>query len=114
MNDFTKGQLTELCQMVYCGAKPCAMMPIMDKDFKMAKITCMMENCKFKAVNLSDGWKTLWVYIRDELPKVIDFLPTKPKTEADHYLLGALFGYSNDAICNFLNAFEKSKEHGQN
>jgi len=102
MNDFTKGQLTELCQMVYRGAKPCAMVPVMNKDFKMAKIICTMENCKFKALNLSDGWKTFWVYIRDELIEVIDSMPPELETEADHYLLGALFGYSNDAICDFL------------
>jgi len=107
MNDFTKGQLTELCQMVYRGSKPCAMMPIMENDFKMAKITCMMENCKFKAVTLSNGWKTLWIYIRDEISEIIDSLPEKPETKADHYLLGSLFGYSNAAICDFILTFDE-------
>jgi hypothetical protein len=113
MNEFSKGQLTELCQMVYRGCKPCAMMPIMAKNIQVAKMVCTMENCKFKAVELSDGWFTFWIYIRDELPKVIDLLPLEPKTEADHYLIGALFGYSNDAICDYLNAFEKSKAGGK-
>lgn len=113
MNEFSKGQLTELCQMIYRGTKPCAIMPIMDRDLKMAKIICTIENCKFKTIYLSDEWKTLWIYIRDELLKVIDLLPIEPQTEADHYLLGALFGYSNDAICDFLNVFEKSKCEGK-
>jgi hypothetical protein len=102
MNDFSEGQLTELCQLVYRGCKPAAMMPIMRKDLRFAKIICTMENCKFKAVELSDEWVTFWVYIRDELSKIIDSLPKQPKTEADHYLLGSLFGYSNEAICDFL------------
>lgn len=102
MDDITTGKLIELCQMVYRGAKPCAMLPVMDKDFKNAKRICMLENCKFKAGYLSDGWKTLWVYTRDELPGVIDSLPVVPKSESDHYLLGALFGYSNEEICNYL------------
>jgi len=108
MNEHTKGQLIELCQMVYRGAKPCAMMPIMEKDFKMAKITCMMENCKFKAVYLSDGWNPLWIYIRDEISEIIDTIPEKPETKADHYLLGSLFGYSNDAICDFISTQKTS------
>jgi hypothetical protein len=106
MNEFSEGQLTELCQMVYRGSKPCAMIPIMAKNIQTAKMVCTMENCKFKVVELSEGWLTFWVYIRDELPKVIDLIPIEPKTEVDHYLLGALFGYSNDAICDYLNGFD--------
>lgn len=102
MNDFTSGQLTELCQMVYTGTKPCAMIPVMIKNLQAAKIICGMRDCKFKSVELSEGWVTFWVYIRDEISDIIDLLPENPKTKADHYLLGALFGYSNEAICNYI------------
>jgi hypothetical protein len=103
MNDFTKGQLTELCQAVYRGAKPCAMMPIKESDKQIAKITAMKENCKFRIEEEHiDGWIVIWIYVHDELMNVIDCLPEKPITAADHYLLGALFGYSNEMICKFL------------
>lgn len=102
-NNFREGQLNELCRMVFRGSKPCAMIPIMIKNLQNAKMICILENCKFKIVKLNGEWVTFWIYIRDELPMVIDLLPTKPKNAADHYLLGALFGYSNDAICDFLN-----------
>ena len=102
MNDFSKGQLTELCQMVHRGCKPCAIMPIMDKDIQSAKIICTDENCKFKTIHLSDGWVTLWIYKRNEMSDIIDYLPIEPTTKVDHYLLGSLFGYSHDVICDYL------------
>ena len=102
MNQFTKGQLAEICQMVFRGSKPCGMMPIKSEDFQLAKIICIEENCKFKDIYLSKGWKTLWIYVRDEISQVIDQLPEEPKTLADHYLLGSLFGYSNESICDYL------------
>ena len=103
MNDHTKGQLTELCQMVYRGCKPCAIIPIKTTNLQTAKAICVMENCKFMFVELSEGWVTMWIYIRDELAGVIECLPKTPRTAADHYILGALFGYSNEAICDYLN-----------
>ncbi len=102
MNDFTAGQLTALCQMVYRGSKPCAVIPILNKDFQIAKSKCIMENCKFKGVKLNNDWVTFWIYIRDEISEIIDTLPQTPETKADHYILGSLFGYSNNAICDFI------------
>jgi len=103
MFNLTKGQLIELCQMVNRGAKPCALMTIKDKDLGTAEDICTTENCKYKATVLDDGWVSFWIYKRDELSAVIDCLPATPENYADHYLLGALFGYSNDAICDYLN-----------
>lgn len=102
MNDFTIGQLTELCQSVYRGVKSCATIPIMNKDIVSAEHICFSENVKIKKSKLYKNWITLWIYINDEISDVIDLLPENPVTKADHYLLGSLFGYSNDAICNYL------------
>jgi len=102
MDGFTRGQLTELCQLVYRECKPCAMIFLKDEDIEMAENICMMENCKYKAVYLSDGWKSFWIYIRDEISEIIETLPEKPETKADYYLIGSLFGYSNNTICNSI------------
>ena len=72
MNKFSEGQLTELCQMVFRGSKPCAIMPILTKDLQAAKMITTMGNCKFKAVKLSEGWVTFWIYIRDGVYGHID------------------------------------------
>jgi hypothetical protein len=102
MDQFTEGQLTELCQMVVRGCKPCAIMPIKTKDLNFAKFLCKREKCLSHSSELNDDWHTLWIFKREELFKVINLLRENPVTEADHYLLGALFGYSNDAICDYI------------
>ncbi len=109
MNDFTKAQLIELSQQVYRGSKPCAVMQIKESDKQIAKITVIKENCKFRIENPEKGWCIIWIYIQDELMSVIDCLPKIPETAADHYLNGALFGYSNESICAFLEQQNTSK-----
>lgn len=109
MNDFTKAQIIELAQQVYRGSKSCAVMPIKESDKQLAKIICMKEMCKFRIENSVEGWCVIWIYIQDELMNVIDCLPKTPETAADHYLLGSLFGYSNESICAFLQQENTSK-----
>ena len=110
MNDFTKGQLTELCQMVKRGTKPCAMMPIKFIDAEKARKICHDNGCKTISHNLKGDWFELWVHIRVELIPIIFSLPEVPKSPSDHYLLGALFGHSNEEICNFIRDEEKKSE----
>ncbi len=105
MNDFTKWQLIEICQAVLRGSKPCGLMAIKIDDEQLAKIVCLHERVKFrikKSENEENEWCNIWVYFHDELIRVIDLLPNTPTTAADHYLNGALFGYSNEMICKFL------------
>ncbi len=102
MNDFTKGQLIEICQAVFRGSKPCGVMAIKTNDKQLAKIVCMKEGVKFRIKKSEGEWCNFWVYFHDELMRVIDLLPNTPTTAADHYLNGALFGYSTEMICKFL------------
>lgn len=102
MNDFTKGQLTELCQAVYRGVKPCAMILIRQVDKVEAEIICNYQECKFIIKPNSNKWITFWIYVNDQIPRVINYLPNKPETTADHYLLGALLGYSSEMICKYI------------
>ena len=109
MNDFTRAQLIELAQQVYRGSKPCAVMSIKELDKQIAKITVIKEMCKFRIESTAEGWCVIWIYIKDELIDVIDCLSNIPETAADHYLLGSLFGYSNESICAFLHQQNNSK-----
>lgn len=102
MNDFSKAKLIELSQQVIRGSKPCAVMSVKESDKQIAKIIVIKENCKFGIENTVKGWCVIWIYIQDELMNVIDCLPNIPETAADHYLLGSLFGYSNESICKFI------------
>jgi hypothetical protein len=102
MDKFTEGQLIELCQMVYHECKPCAMIPIKKKDKDYALHIC--NNDVYTYIEDIDKKRIeFWMFKRIELLDVIKLLPDNPQTKADHYLLGALFGYSNNAICDYLN-----------
>jgi hypothetical protein len=102
MNDFTKGQLTALSQMVYRGCKPASMIAIKENDFAEAVKICDQEKCRYYTFDLPNNWIEFWIYERKELLSVIKLTKSKPENEEDHYLLGALFGYSNDKICDYL------------
>jgi hypothetical protein len=49
-----------------------------------------------------DGWKELWIYENDIVKYIIDELPDIPRLPSEHYLLGKLFGYSDDKIFDFI------------
>lgn len=102
MNKFTEGQLTEQAQMVSNGCKPMSIMPIKSVDFMEAMNLIDSENVSFSAEVLAHGWITIFIYKDEALLEVIKDLPKEPKTAADHYLMGALCGYSNESICKFI------------
>jgi hypothetical protein len=102
MNDYTFGQFIELCQSVFRGCKPCAMMPLKKRDLDEALFFCNDEGCYSKTNKIDGEWVEFWIFKRMEIEKIIELIPEEPKTPLDHYLLGALFGYSNDAICDFI------------
>lgn len=102
MDDFTKGQLTELCLMVSKGCKPCAMQPILNRFVLDAVKLIESLDCRSILIYSTKEWVEVWMYKNIELKEIILNLPRNPVTKSDHYLLGALFGYSNAEICNYL------------
>ena len=102
MDDFNLGQIQELCYMVKRG-KPCALMSLKRRYINLAGKICINEGLKFKTYSVDDVWDEFWIFKRVEMSKIIDELPKEPKSDLDHYLLGAIFGYSHDSICDFIN-----------
>ena len=103
MNELNKGQLTELCQSVFRGCKPLAVMPvkkIYESDVKKL-IDSEGVNSLIRELN-DENWIEVWIFKRDEMRFIIDYLPEEPTTEFEHFVLGCAFGYSIDAICDFI------------
>ncbi|MFZ7119488.1 MAG: hypothetical protein ACOWWH_00875 [Eubacteriaceae bacterium] len=106
MNINLKPQLiTEIdlfCYMVERG-KPTALITIKDQYINDA-IDYVKLNYKLETYvcDLADGWKQLWIYKRDYFIEIINCLPEMPKTIYDHWVLGKVFGYSDEAIEEFL------------
>lgn len=102
MNDFLTAQLTEHIQMVQRGCKPASMLQYQERYH--ADVTNMVRKAGlFYKATLSDHkWGVIIIYKNPRLSLVINELPKEPKTPAEHYLLGALFGYDTDSICNYI------------
>lgn len=49
-------------------------------------------------------WVTVWIYKSEDayLLEIIKSLPQVPKSVLDHWILGKLFGYSDEAIRKFV------------
>lgn len=101
MNEFAKGEITAYCGLVKCG-KPAAMTALQDRYVEEAKKIINKYKLFTYIENLSEGWKTLWIYKEKYMLEVIMKLPEQPKAIFDHWILGKAFGYSEQAIKDFL------------
>lgn len=90
------------CYMVQRG-KPCACETIQDR-YVIEIVKKIKESFQLKTYieNLAPGWKTLWIYKYDYMLEIIKLLPEEPKTGFEHWILGKAFGYSDEAIKDFL------------
>lgn len=95
-------QIEVYCYLVQRG-KPCALIPIQERYlYEALEYVRSLHKLNVYAVKLSDGWTSLWIYKDDYMFEVIKSLPEKPKTIFDHWVLGKAFGYSDEAIKEFL------------
>ena len=100
MNETIIANVDLYCQMIHVG-KPCASLAIQDRYVE--EIVDRVDNLKLKTYveDLSNGWKTLWIYKDEYMLDIIKSLP-EPKTKFEHWILGKAFGYSDEAIKVFL------------
>lgn len=105
MISVTFGKVETYCYMVKRG-KSAAMIPIKNSQLNGLKnIIETRFELKTYVEDLVDGeWTTLWIYKKDYILDIIKSLPEQPKTVFDHWVLGKLFGYSDEAIEEFIRA----------
>jgi len=105
MNEFTKGQIDKYCESVIAGCKPVAMFPIQDRYIEES-IKIINENYNGSLLShtefLYKDWTTVWIYKKPFMIEIIKSLSEKPKTIFDHWVLGKAFGYSDEAIEEFI------------
>ena len=101
MNEFLKGQIYTYCELVIRG-KPAAIISIQDRYAKETIDIVKSNKLYYLIEELSAGWKTLWIYKYKYMEEIIKKMPEKPKTIYDHWVLGKIFGYSDEAIKEFL------------
>lgn len=101
-NSALKGEITAYSYMVERG-KPAAMVAIQERYIE--EVISFIEstfNLKTYIENLSDGWKTLWIYKYQHILDIIKLVPQAPQSVMDHWILGKLFGYEESVIQDFI------------
>ena len=89
------------CYMVQTG-KPAACIAIQARYMGEAIQEVDREGLQAYVEILAEGWNTLWIYKKDFMLDVIKRLPDKPETVYEHWILGKVFGYSEEAIEEFV------------
>jgi hypothetical protein len=100
--DWLKGQTEAYCYMVLRG-KPAAVIAVQNRYSPDVKsIVKSFQGLQTFEQFLADGWISLWIYKKDFMLEIIKSLPEEPKTIYDHWILGKVFGYSEEAIAEFI------------
>jgi hypothetical protein len=103
INQFALAQLIELCLMVKRGCKPVALISVrMDEYTKVIDIIYNNYNLHSLSKQLNESFFSIFIYKNNDLRFILNSLPTEPKTPTDHALLGYLFGYDTDSICEYI------------
>lgn len=102
MNHKLSGIIDTYCYLVERG-KPLAVLAVKVRDLELCKER--VNECgflQFYHKNLSEGWVSFFIFKEEYMKEVIHCLPEKPKTNYDHWVLGKAFGYSDEAIRDYL------------
>lgn len=100
--EWLQGQIDTYCYMVSRG-KPAAVIAIQNRFVSDIKSSIKSSyGLKTLEQPLADGWISLWIFQKDFMLEIIKCLPEEPKTIFDHWVLGKVFGYSDEAITEFI------------
>lgn len=85
------------------GVRSAAMEPVQDRYVAEAQRAAERYGLHTTVEDLAEGWKSVWLYKHPHVRFVIEETGGRqPATAFDHWVLGKLFGYSDDAIAGFL------------
>ena len=102
MNESLKTETLINCRYVKAGVKPTSSIASQNRYVDSIVYIAAEEGLHGHCEYLSDEWTTIWVYKHEFLKNVIKQMPNKPKTDYDHWVLGKAFGYSDEAIGDFI------------
>lgn len=111
IDKFLQGQINTYCESVSKSCKPVVMFPIQDRCVKeVVEIINKYydKSLLFHMDFLYKDWTTVWIYKKPFMREIINNLPEQPKTIFDHWVLGKVFGFSDEAIEEYLNSPKRS------
>ena len=104
MGEGIRAQIIGYCEAVKTGSKPTALMSIQTRyeEEAVKLIKDLGLEAYTKKVMEDENWQVLWIYKEYYLLEIIKMAPRYPNSIFEHWLLGKLFGYSEEAIKKFL------------
>ncbi|PYG88466.1 hypothetical protein LY28_01315 [Ruminiclostridium sufflavum DSM 19573] len=99
---YLNGEIDCYCYMVLRG-KPAAVLPVKKECVRGVKDRIInFHRLKAFEKELSEEWSSIWIYDKDFMLEIINCLPEKPNTIFEHWVLGKVFGFSDEAIEKFI------------
>lgn len=95
------GMICSDCYMVLRG-KLCACEAVKSSYLEVVCSAIEKHGLKHIVCELNKEWVAVYIYEQWYMEEVIRSLPEKPKTLFEHWILGKAFGYSDEAIGQFL------------
>jgi hypothetical protein len=90
------------CYLVSRGVRPAAMQAVQDRYVAQVRAVAARQGLLMLTEDLAEGWTTVWVFREAHVGFVIQQTAKQPATAFEHWVLGKLFGYSEDAIADYL------------
>ncbi len=107
-NQFLWGQFDIYCQDVKREVKPLALLSVQDRYVsRVVDYVTNKEGLFVYTEDIAEGWSAVYIYKYDFLKDVILELPSSPQTAYEHWILGKVFGYSDNEIANFIGRQEE-------
>ncbi len=102
MNSFVIDEIKKYAFLINKGLKPAANLPIQERYADEAAKFVVSLGLSSLIEPLSEGWVQLWLFKYNHMLDVIKELPQAPKSTYDHWILGKVFGYTEESISEFL------------
>lgn len=83
------------------NGKPTAVVSVQTRYIEKAIDIVKQDNLKYHTRKLADGWCELWMYSNPIMKEIIECTPDTPTSKYDHWVLGKLFGYSDEKTLEF-------------
>jgi len=98
------GEVNIYCFWVRKG-KPAAVLEVDNKYVRGVKkyIKDVWQQHTYLESPTTKQWTSVWIYKKDYVLEIIKNAPREPKTIFDYWILGKLFGYSDESINECLN-----------
>lgn len=115
LNDNIIAKIDSYCYFIDKG-KPVAMEPVKSEDIKEVadiieknKKSCFyrdLTRAEWEAFGYSEGidsnYIQVWIYEKPIMLDVIKMMPKRPETIYDHWVLGKIFGFSDEKIEEYI------------